>query len=63
MIKILGVDYFDCDDIKNILINKYKQQLFDATGNISIIAASFVANKPYIIREPNQDYIEREIQK
>lgn len=62
MIKILGADYFDCDDIKNTLIDKYKKQLFDATGNISIVAASFVANKPYIIREPNQDYIERELQ-
>lgn len=31
-------------------------------GNISIVAASFVANRPYILRESNQDYIERELQ-
>lgn len=62
MINILGTDYFDCDDIKSILTTKYKNKQFDDTGNISIIAASFVANKPYIIREPNYEYVEREIQ-
>ncbi|MBQ2639185.1 MAG: dCMP hydroxymethylase [Bacilli bacterium] len=62
MIKILGVNYFDCDDIKNTLIEKYKTEQFDATGNVSILAASFVANKPFIIREPNYEYVEREIQ-
>lgn len=62
MINILGVDYFDCNDIKDILVNKYKNQQFDGNGNISIIAASFIADKPFIIREPNQDYIERELE-
>lgn len=62
MINILGVDYFDCNDIKDILVNKYKNQQFDGNGNISIIAASFIADKPFIIREPNQDYIKRELE-
>lgn len=61
MINILGVNYYDCDDIVNILKTKYKNQQFDDTGNISIISASFIANKPYIIKEPNQDYIMREL--
>lgn len=62
MINVLGVDYYNCDDIVNILKNKYKNDKFDSTGNISIISASFVANKPYLIREPNYDYVQREIQ-
>lgn len=61
MIKVLGANYFDCSDIRNTLKEKYKEENFDATGNISIIAASFVATEPYIIREPNTDYIEREL--
>lgn len=61
MINILGNNYFDCDDIIDILKNKYKNNQFDATGNISIISASFIANKPYLIREPNEDYIQREL--
>lgn len=62
MREVLGVNYFDTSDIKETMIRKYKNNDFDATGNISIIAASFIADKPYIIREPNQDYIQRELQ-
>lgn len=62
MIKVLGANYFDCNDIRNTLKEKYREKNFDATGNVSIIAASFVATEPYIIREPNTDYIERELQ-
>lgn len=62
MKKILGVNYFDCNDIRNTLVEKYKNEDFDATGNVSIIAASFVADEPFIIREPNYKYVEREIQ-
>lgn len=58
---VLGANYFDTEDIKNILVEKYKNKDFDATGNISIVAASFIADKPYIIREPNQEYVEREL--
>lgn len=61
MKNVLGVDYFDVDDIKNTLTIKYKNNQLDGLGNVSIISASFIANKPYIIREPNQDYIEREL--
>ena len=46
MIKVLGANYFDCSDIRNTLKEKYKEGNFDATGNISIIAASFVATEP-----------------
>lgn len=62
MITVLGNNYQDTEDIKNILINKYKNQDFDATGNVSIIAAAFVADKGYILRKPNKDYIKREFE-
>ena len=61
MTKVLGVNYYNCDDIVDILKYKYKTKQFDGTGNISIVSASFIADKPYLIREPNYDYIEREI--
>lgn len=61
MINILGVDYLDCGDIRSILVRKYFNNEIDSNGNVSIISASFVANEPYIIREPNKDYIEREL--
>lgn len=62
MIKVLGNEYFDCDDILTILKNKYKNNIYDKTGNISIVSASFVANKPFILREPNEDYVRRELE-
>lgn len=62
MKSILGVNYLDTEDIKSILKSKFSKQDFDDTGNISIISASFVADKPWIIREPNQDYIKRELE-
>lgn len=62
MIRVLNTDYFDCNDIRNTLIEKYKNKQFDDTGNVSIVAASFVATEPFIIREPNYEYVEREIQ-
>lgn len=31
MTNVLDVTYFDCDDIKKILIEKYKNQDFDDT--------------------------------
>lgn len=62
MTHVLGATYFDCTDIKNMLKLKYKDGNLDSNGNVSIISASFVADKPFIIREPNEDYIERELE-
>ena len=61
MIRVLGTDYFDTEDIRDTLKDKLMRQEFDQTGNLSIIAASFIADKPYIIREPNEDYVQREL--
>lgn len=53
-------------DIRAKLIQKYKDQDFvtDKTGvkTIEIIGESFVANEDWIIRKPNYDYVERELQ-
>lgn len=61
MINILNSNYFDCDDIVEILKDKYKNKQFDSTGNVSILSASFVVTKPYLIREANEDYVQREL--
>ena len=61
MISILGNNYNDTNDIKKILLKKYKNKEFDDCGNVSIINASFIADKSYIIRKPNEDYIKREL--
>lgn len=58
---ILGNKYLDTDDIRNTLKEKYKHQDFDDSGNIAILSACFIADAPYIIREPNEKYIEREL--
>lgn len=53
-------------DIRNQLIGKYKNGDFvtDKTGvkTIEIIGESFIADEDWIIREPNREYIERELQ-
>lgn len=53
-------------EIRNKFIQKYKDQDFviDKTGvkTIEIIGESFVANEDWIIRKPNYDYVERELQ-
>ena len=52
-------------DIKDIFRQKYKSGYFltDKSGEktIHLLAASFIANKPSIFGEPNQDYIDAEI--
>lgn len=52
-------------DIKKIIIEKYKSKQFviDKTDckTIEIINASFVADKEFILRSPNYDYIKREL--
>ena len=53
-------------DIRAKLIQKYKDQDFitDKTGvkTIEIIGESFVADQDWIIRKPNYEYIERELE-
>lgn len=53
-------------DIRAKLIQKYKDQDFvtDKTGvkTIELIGESFVADEDWIIRKPNCEYIERELQ-
>ena len=53
-------------DIRAKLIQKYKDQDFvvDKTGvkTIELIGESFVANEDWIIRKPNYEYIERELE-
>ena len=46
------------------LMNRFGDYVTDKTGvkTIEIINASFEADEPYIIREPNEDYIKREIE-
>lgn len=61
MKRILNTDYFDCNDIRNTLVDKWYNKDFDDTGNVAIISASFVADEAYIIRPPNVEYVEREL--
>jgi thymidylate synthase len=53
-------------NIRNQLIQKYRDQDFviDKTGvkTIELIGQSFIADEDWIIRKPNYDYIERELQ-
>jgi thymidylate synthase len=53
-------------DIRAKLIQKYKDQDFviDKTGvkTIEVIGESFVADEDWIIRKPNYEYIERELE-
>ena len=53
-------------DIRAKLIQKYKDQDFviDKTGvkTIEVIGESFVADEDWIIRRPNYEYIERELE-
>lgn len=53
-------------DIRAKLIQKYKDQDFvtDKTGvkTIEVIGESFIADEDWIIRKPNYEYIERELE-
>lgn len=53
------------NDIRKQLVQKYVNQDFviDKTGSkiVEIIGATFLVDEDYIIREPNLDYIEREL--
>ena len=53
-------------NIRNQLIQKYRDQDFvtDKTGvkTIELIGQSFIADEDWIIRKPNYEYIERELE-
>lgn len=56
-------------DIKDIFIDKYHRGEFRTIGNtvqqsktIEIQNAHFIVDKPWIIREPNYDYVKRELE-
>lgn len=53
-------------DIRSMFIQAYKNKEFtiDRTGakTIEIIGATFIADEDHIIREPNLNYVERELQ-
>lgn len=54
------------NDIRNKLIQKYKDQDFviDKTGvkTVELIGESFVVDEDWIIRKPNYEYIQRELE-
>lgn len=54
------------EDIRKELIEKYKRGEFrilaDGTKTVEIQNANFIADKDYILREPNYDYVRREIE-
>lgn len=53
-------------DIRNMFKEAYQKEEFtiDRTGakTIEIIGATFIADEPYIVRKPNEDYIQRELE-
>ena len=57
---------YNTEDIKNLLIEKYKNQDFRITKagvkTVELQNVQFIADKDYILREPNYDYIKREIE-
>ena len=57
---------YNTDDIKKLLIEKYNNQDFRVTKSgvktVELQNVQFIADKDYILREPNYDYIKREIE-
>lgn len=49
------------EDIKNMFLDLYKNGMFNASGLVEIIGASFIADKSSIFGIPNQEYINKEI--
>jgi len=62
MVEVLGAKYFDSKDIIKMLKEKYKKQQFDSLGNVSILSASFVVTTNDMLKEPNEEYIQRELE-
>lgn len=62
------ITYLYTEDIRQIFIDKYNRGEFRTIGNevqqsrtIEIQNAHFIVDKPWIIREPNYDYVKREL--
>ena len=57
---------YNTEDIKKLLVEKYKNQDFRITKSgvktVELQNVQFIADKDYILREPNYDYIKREIE-
>ena len=57
---------YNTEDIKKLLVDKYKNQDFRITKSgvktVELQNVQFIADKDYILREPNYDYIKREIE-
>ena len=57
---------YNTEDIKKLLVEKYKNQDFRVTKSgvktVELQNVQFIADKDYILREPNYDYIKREIE-
>lgn len=62
MIELLGVKYMDTNDMAEALKARYAAGEFDLVGNVSLIGTSFIADKGWVIREPNYDYVQRELE-
>ena len=67
-IQYLNTQYLYTNDIRDIFISKYNRGDFRIIGNdvqqsktIEIQNAHFIVDKPWIIREPNYDYVKREL--
>lgn len=54
------------NDIRNIIIERYKNEDFviDRTGvkTIEVIGESFVCDEDWIVRKPNYEYVDRELE-
>ena len=61
MKKVFGSRYFTTKDIRKILKEKYKNKDISDNGTINILNASFIADKDYIIRKPNKEWVKAEI--
>ena len=57
---------YNTQDIREIFINKLKNQNFritkDGTKTVEVQAIQFIADKDWIVREPDYDYAKREIE-
>ena len=57
---------YNTSEIKQLLQNNYDKQVFRTTiggvKTVEIQNVQFVADKDFILREPNYDYVRREIE-
>lgn len=62
----MGIKYQTTEDIVKELKRKYAEKEFvidkSGTPTVEIIGATFIADEPMLLREPNHEYITRELQ-